>query len=75
MAMCVGGDKKKEKQFTINTHRLMPADVKIVNDVLALATKDGKYVVPPQLFMQFHWCTLNSHNPQVLAKAATYRKI
>ena len=66
-------EKNKGKGFIVNGHELIIPEAKLINDVPDIKRKRGKYVVPPQLFIQFNWSASNCQNVKVLMKVASFQ--
>ena len=69
--------KRAKKGVVVNYRSLTTCEAKVISSIpeLEINATTGKYIVPPQLFMQFGWCTPNSHNVHNLVKVSTYQKI
>ena len=70
-------EQVQKNGVVVNCRSLTKCKAKVISSIpdLEINATTGKYIVPPQLFMQFGWCTPNSHNAHNLVKVSTYRKI
>ena len=71
------GRMKKKKGVLVSYRTLTRTEAKFIASIPSLERNDtsGRYIVPPHLFMQFAWCTPNSHNVHNLQQASSYRII